>query len=352
MAVTRGQMGRRNFLRTLGMGAGGAVFLGAAAACGDDGGIQGKTGGETGSTTGSGGVQFTGEVAVAHLQSIVGAAPFLIAAELGYFEEEGLTLDLVSFPGGTDTIRGIASGIPFGMPATLPGLIAFQAGQSSLRLISGAVNAPFVSFLVPADSDIRNSSELEGKKIAVSQPGSITTYFANRILREQGFVPGENVEILSVGGPPDAWTAAQQGLADVAWSTPPISNSLVAAGEARLLFETSDYVENWVDNTYWTTQEFIDESPEVLTAMLRAMQKSFTAIREDLDTAAPAYATQAELDEDVARSALEQVGPALSLEIDMPGIEENVRAGAELGQLDPDTLDLEQLIVRDFVDAL
>lgn len=348
MAVIRGpifQMNRRTFLRAVGVGAGSAVVLGAAAACGDDGGSQGGTGAD-------GQVDFSGEIAVAHLQAIAAGAPFLVADELGYFKEEGLTLDMISFPGGTDTIRGISSGIPFGMPATLPGLIAYQAGQDDLRLVSGAVNVALVNFLVPADSDIQSIDDLRGKRIAVSQPGSITTYFANRIATEQGLVPGEDVEILNVGGPPDAWTATQQGLADVAWSSPPVSNRLVNDGEARVLFETSEYVENWVDNTYWTTQEFIDESPDVIQAILRAMQKSFTTIQEDLDSAAPAYAARAELDEAVARSALEQLGPALSLEFDMPGIEENVRAGAELDQLDPDTLDLDQIIVRDFVENL
>ncbi|MHA6631631.1 ABC transporter substrate-binding protein [Pseudonocardia sichuanensis] len=346
--MAHGQLGlidRRSFLRGVGYSAGGALLMGVVGACGgDDGGSQAGGGG--------GMVDFTGEIAVAHLQAIIAGAPFLVADELGFFEEEGLTPELVSFPGGTDTVRGIASGIPFGMPATLPGLIAYQAGQDDLRMVSGAVNVATVNFLVPANSDIRSIEDLRGKKIAVSQPGSITTYFANRIVQEQGLVPGEDVEILNVGGAPDAWVATEQGVADVAWSSPPISNSLMADGSARVLFETSEYVTAWVDNTYWTTQEFIDESPEVVEAILRALQKSFMAIKEDPDRAAPAYAARAEIEEQVARSALEQIAPALSLEFDMPGIEENVRAGADLGQLDPNALDLDAIIVRDFVERL
>lgn len=341
MGAPRRPVSRRDFIRAVGWGVGGTAIVGlGATACGTGGG-----GGD-----GDGG--FTGDAAVAHLKAITNAAPFLVAAELGYFEEEGLDLELVSFPGGTDTIRGIAGGMPFGMPATLPGLIAYQKGERDLRLISGGYNEASVSFIVPADSEIQGTDDLEGKKIAVSQPGSITTYFATRISTEQGLVPGETVQILNVGGPPDAWTAAEQGVADVAWSALPLSESLISSGEARLLFETSEFVPNWADNTYWTTQQFIDESPDTLQAWLRTMQKAMTAIREDLDTAAPAYAAAAELEESVARAALEQAGPAFSLEIDMTGIEENVRAGAELEQLDADALDLEELIVRDFVEAL
>lgn len=332
----RTQLSRRNFLHAAGWGIGAAAVLGT-------GGCSGGSGGGSG---------FSGEAAVAHLKAIINAAPFLVASELGHFQDEGLDLDLVSFPGGTDTIRGIASGIAFGMPATLPGLIAYQKGQRDIRLISGGFNEAVVNFIVPADSGIRGIGDLRGKKIAVSQPGSITTYFATRITTEQGLVPGEDVQILNVGGPPDAWTAAKQGVADVAWSALPLSESLISAGEARLLFKTSDYVSNWADNTYWTTQRFIDESPETLQAWLRAMQRAMTTIREDLDAAAPAYAAAADLEEEVARGALEQAGSAFSLEIDMAGIEENVRAGVDLGQLDAESLDLEQVIVTDFVDDL
>lgn len=295
---------------------------------------------------------FSGDVAVALLQSIVNAAPFFVAAELGYFEEENLDLELVSFPGGTETVRGIISGMPFGMPATLSALIAYQGGARNLRLISGAYNEAGVNFIVPVDTEIRSVQDLQGKRIAVAQPSSPSSYFATRIAMEQGLVPGETVELLSVGAAPDAWTAVDQGVADVAWSVLPLSETLIKAGKARLLFRARDFVPDWADNSYWTTQDFIDESPETLQAWLRAMQQAMTVIREDLDTAASAYAVAAQLDEAVARSALEQAGPAFSLEIDMTGLEENVRAGVELGQLDADALNLEEVVVRDFVEAL
>lgn len=330
------ELSRRGFLWTVGMGAGGAAVLGLAGCGGSSGGSDGG---------------YEGEVAISHLTKYVGSAPFLIAEQLGYFEQEGLTLELVSFAGGGETVRGLTSGISFGMPATLPALIAFQRGQRDLRMISGAVNAALVNFVVPADSPVRGLDNLEGRTIGVSQPSSITTYFADRIVRENGLTPGENVELIHVGGASDAWTAAQQGIVDVAWSTPPLSDQLVGGGEARMLFETSESVRNWADATYWTTQEFIDDSPDVLRSWLRVMRRTFGTIQDDLDTAAPAYATRAELDEQVARTSLEAAAPSFTLELDMPAIEENVRAGADLGQLDAN-LDLNQVIVRDLVDGL
>lgn len=210
MNLHTARMNRREVLRVFGM-AGGGVVLGGIAGCGDS--------GEEGSSAGGdGAVSYEGEAAVTHLEANISATPFLIAEALGFYEEEGLELELVSFPGGADAVRGVAS-IGFGMPATLATLTAYQRGQNDLRLIAGFDNRARAVFLVPTDSDIESIDDLEGKRIAVSQPGSITTYFANRIAREVGLTPGEDVEILFIGGAPDAWTAVTQGLADVAWGS-------------------------------------------------------------------------------------------------------------------------------------
>jgi len=214
------------------------------------------------------------------------------------------------------------------------------------------VNAATVSFLVSANSDIKSIDDLRGKKIAVSEPGSITIYFANRIATEKGLTPGKDIQILSVGSPPACWTAVQQGVVDVAWSSPPLSNALTVAGSARVLFETRDYVKHWVDNSYWTTQKVIDDAPEVIDKIMRSLAKAVDLIKNDLNKAAPAYAKGAKLDEATAHAALKQYAPFLSFEIDMAGIEENVRAGADLGQLKAAAVNLDKIVVTNFVDKL
>ncbi|MGH3326422.1 MAG: ABC transporter substrate-binding protein [Streptomycetales bacterium] len=335
MKVRDNRMDRRNFLALACKAMGGAAALGVAGACG-----QGS------STSGNG--TYSGEVAVAHLDAIVGAAPFHVAEALGYYKKAGLELDLVSFPGGTETIRGMATGMDFGQPATLPGLIAVAKGQTDLRLIAGAYNKPAVVFLVPSDSDIRSMDDLANKKVAVSQPGSITTYFATRIAKQHGLEPGKNVQLVNAGGPPDAWTAAKQGVADVAWSNPPLSDKLISDGEARILFQTSDFVSDWPDVTYWTTQSFIDESPDVLKRWLKSQQHAMETIKTDVDKAAAIYAKRIRLSQAVARQSLVDAHDAFSLTINMAGVEENLKAGVDMGQLRPDSLDLDSVVAKGF----
>jgi NitT/TauT family transport system substrate-binding protein len=340
------RMNRRDVLRVFGL-AGGAVLIGGVAGCGDDGGTA-STGGAGGG--GDGAVSYQGEAAVTHLEANISATHFLVAQALGLYEKEGLELELVSFPGGADAVRGVAS-IGFGMPATLAALTAFQRGQDDIRMIAGADNRARAVFLVPTDSEIQSIEDLAGKRIAVSQPGSITTYFANRIAREVGLTPGEDVEILNVGGAPDSWTAVSQGVADVAWGFPPSSEILISDGDARILFDSADYVTSWTDTSHWATESFIEESPDVLQAFLRVQQAAIDTITNDLDAAAPAYAERIDIPVEVARSTLTLAAEGLSLQIDRAAIQAVVDAGLELGQLQ-EGLDLDTVIVPDFVENL
>jgi ABC-type nitrate/sulfonate/bicarbonate transport system substrate-binding protein len=346
MFLQRTQMDRRKALQLFGF-AGGAVLLGGVAACG-----RGEGGGNgAGSSASAGPLSYKGEVAVPYLEPNISATAFLLASELGFYEEAGLELELVSFPGGTDTVRGVAS-MGLGMPATLSALTAYQKGQSDLRLVAGSDNRSRVVFLVPVDSDIESLDDLKGRRITTSQPGSITVYLANRIAAKAGLVPGKDLEIINTGGVPDSWTAVQQGLADVAWSLPPASEVLIRNGEARLLVDSNDFVDNWTDATHWATTSFIEQEPEVLQAFLRAQQKAIDTIANDLETAVAAYAKRVDVPEDLARSTLQLASDGLSLQIDRAAIEAVAAAGAELGQLDLGALDLDALIVSDFVDNL
>lgn len=337
MKANDGKISRRHFLVITSGTVGSAAVVGLTGGCGGNGGSSSK-----------GGDSYSGEVAVTHLTAAVQVAPFHIADKLGYYEEADLQLELVSFPGGTETIRGMTTGMDFGNPATLPGLIAVEKGQSDLRLIAGAFNQPAVVFLVPEGSDIESVSDLANKKIGVSQPGSITNYFSDRIAKENGLKPGKDVDLINVGGPPDAWTAAKQGVVDVAWSNPPLSDKLIKDGEARILFSTADFVTSWTDVSYWTTQSFIDDSSDVLKRWLDAQRRAMETIKTDLDKAAEIYGERAKVDTAIAKKSLRNATEAFSLKIDMAGIKENLKAGGELDQLDPDSFDLDTVISKDF----
>lgn len=332
-------LNRRAFLLGAGGVCAGMVVVGLAG-CGSDAGNTGS------GTSGSGTKAYTGKVAVSHLESVVASAPLYMAAQLGYYKDAGLDLTYVSFEGGEATVRGIISSTtPFGSPATLPALIAYGKGATKLRIIGNSYNAASVVFLAPKDLPVNSINDLAGKKIAIAQPDSITQYFAKLAVSK---TDAKNVSIVNVGAPGAAWTAASQGVTDLAWSAPPLATQLVASGKAKVVFRASDLVPNWTDGVFATTQDVIASHPDVLRRFLAAVQKGMDLVVSDPDKAAQVYARAAQLDVATAKAAIMEQPKAWTTALSTQGLQANITAGKALGGLSGN-VDLSTLVNNSFL---
>jgi NitT/TauT family transport system substrate-binding protein len=333
-----GLLDRRGFLARAGIAAGGlAVF-----------GLAGCGGSSQGGSVSNG--AYTGQQAVSHLDEIIAAAPFKIAEAEGYFADAKLKVKSISFAGGGDVVRAIQTKMDFGMPATLPTLIAYEKALQDLRIVGSVFNAPEVVFLVSPKSSIRSVKDLRGKKIGVSEPGSNSTYFGDLVARRSGLTPGKDVTMINAGGPADAFTAMELGVVDAAWSAPPFSTKQIHASKARLLVDSGTLTPHWVDTALVTKQEFIDSNPDVLRKWIAAVGKAIDLIRSDPAAAGRAWSKTVPLDPAVTTKALRDYRKAFSLTVDQAGVAANVQAGKALGQL-KSTPPLDKIINTKFLPA-
>jgi NitT/TauT family transport system substrate-binding protein len=310
-------MDRRGFMR-LSAAAGGLALLGATTSCAPSG-SSGKAG-------------FSGDVAVTGLASLIHSAPFFIAQAAGYYEEEGLSLEHIQFPGGLDTVRGIDSGIGFGTSSTIPVFIAAEKGMD-VKIFGNVYTSPSVNFIAPSGSSITSIEDVRGKKVAVSTPGSNSTYFAERTLREAGIIPGKDVELVSVGSASDSWTVLSQGVVDVAWTASPLSEKIADESESKIIWRSRDYVTDWSDTCLCATGAFIDENAEILKGWGSALKKGMDLIATDLEKAATIYAKAIDYKPEVAYDALKNSQSFYSLDFTDAQLQAVVAAGLDQGQL-------------------
>ncbi|WJZ68394.1 ABC transporter substrate-binding protein [Kocuria rosea] len=325
-------IGRRGFLK-LSAAAGGVVALGSTTACGQGGG-------------GNGGGGYSGDVAVTGLASLIHSAPFFIAQSEGFYEEEGLDLEHIQFPGGLDTVRGIDSGIGFGTSSTLPVFIAAESGMD-VRIFGNVYTAASVDFIALPDSPVNSIEDVRGMKVAVSTPGSNSSYFAERTLREAGLEPGRDVELVSVGSASDSWTQVSQGVVDVAWTASPLTEQIASESGGKVIWRSRDYVTDWSDTCLVATGQFLDENADALRGWGRALQKAMDMISNDVEAAAEVYARAIEYEPEIALEALRNSQDFFSLDFTDAQLEAVVEAGMEQDQITQDP-DMDAVVMRDF----
>lgn len=290
---------------------------------------------------------FKAQAAVSHLNDLVHAAPLHIAKQLGYYSDEHLDIEHISFPGGTQTIRGMDNAVGLGMPASLAVLVSYQKGRKDLRIIASMFNASSIDFIAPAKSRFSSINDMRGAKVAISSPGSNSDYFARSSLKKAGLTVGKDVQVVAVGEAPDAWTAASKGVVDVAWCASPLLDKLTQSGEARVVWRSRDYAPNWTDTCLAVRKEYLDANRDAVRRWTRAVGRAMDLIGSDPDKAAAAYAKAVDLAPEAAKAALTSWPKGTwDLHINRTGLQANIDAGMELGQL-KEAPPLDEIIVSD-----
>src|SRR5215475_13143771 len=111
--------------------------------------------------------------------------PLTIAERKGFFLREGLNLDVVAIPGGTDRIvTALDKGeIDAGKNATPYLIQAVLKGSDAAAIIAQTTN-PVYSLIVRPE--IKNFADLKGKVIGLSTPGDTITLSTVRLLVHRG----------------------------------------------------------------------------------------------------------------------------------------------------------------------
>lgn len=122
-----------------------------------------------------------------------------LAKHLGYFEEEGLDVEIVPGKGSTYVVQQVSAGtVPIGMG--VPGAIlpAVARGQKLKFFYTYAVKNLF-DLVVPVDSPVRTVADLKGKTVGVTDFGGGEVPLVRALLAAANLRPGENVKMIPIG---------------------------------------------------------------------------------------------------------------------------------------------------------
>jgi NitT/TauT family transport system substrate-binding protein len=136
--------------------------------------------------------------------------PYFVAQEFGYFEDEGLEVELTP-SGETETTLQLAAGnIDIGA-INPPEILASLTSGEDWVVFYDFYQENVFSIKAPGDSGISDMAGLEGKVLGITSEGGGELPLIEAALQEVGLTSGEDVELLAVG---DGGPASAQALKD------------------------------------------------------------------------------------------------------------------------------------------
>jgi len=205
-------------------------------------------------------------------------APLWLAQDKGLFNKYGLTVDLKYMLSATGTQALLAGSMDIVNPATE--LVEAGLGGARVAFIIGILNRAVLS--VYSKPEIKQLSDLRGKILAVTLPGSTTDLTAKILLQQAGMTGGKDVQVTHLQGMPDMITALTQGRIDAAVVSAPSTLKLRQAGLKELIDVGAQNIP-MIHAGLATTRDFIKSNPDKVRRYVQAYIEGTKIARTDAE---------------------------------------------------------------------
>ena len=169
---------------------------------------------------------------------------------------------------------------------------------------------------MPQGSNIAGPADLAGRTVAVNTLNNIGTTTISKVVEDAG---GDASSINFVELPfPDMPAALAEGRIDAAWGLEPFLTIMRNQGATPVTWNYAETDPNLVIAAYFTTQQKLEEDPELVEAFTEAMNESLQYAQDNPDAARGALGSYTQIDPAVAEALILPRWPS---EIDVDAVQ-------------------------------
>ena len=215
-------------------------------------------------------------------------APFYVADDLGYFADQGITLDQIFFPSASEVIPALTKGdVDAAVVGVNPATLNALAGNFGLHIVAdgGSQSPGFpANVLVAAKevaSSIKGPADLRGKKVALTPPGAGTAsgYMLSKYLAQANLTLND-VDLVALNFP-DQVAALTNHSVDAAMMTEPFATRSIQTGSGALIATGDQMAPGQQVVVIVYTDRFVttqrDDGVRLMTAYLRGLRAYLAA---------------------------------------------------------------------------
>lgn len=232
------------------------------------------------------------DVTLRYLSSQGGLSAYELAAELGYFDGTGITLDNVGYAQrGPASLVALAGGsVEIGSAATAAVLNSIAAGNDFVAAyLSNGINDEVQSvFYVLKDSPIKSIEDITGKTIAVNTLGAHLDYVVREALHQKG-LPEDSANLIVVPGPQleQVLRSKQVDIAAFGYWQTTFTGAALKTGGLRAVFDDTDVLGDIAGGFIVLRRDWTLAHPEEAKAFVDGSVKALDYAREHPEEPGP-----------------------------------------------------------------
>lgn len=218
---------------------------------------------------------------------LIGYLPIYVAIEEGYFEEEGLAVEVITATGGahvTSVVSGDAWGV-LGGPDSVQ--MANLGSSDPIQSVVNVVNRANVYLMGSSDEPVDSTNEeelanyLKGKTIAAGRYGGSPNLLTRWLLMELGLDPEKDVKLEEPADASAVVSLVESGNADIANGGEPQITEGINKGVWEEPFYSFPSLGDYPYSVVSVKKSTIEKEPEVVESFVRAVLKGLKKVEDD-----------------------------------------------------------------------
>jgi len=202
----------------------------------------------------------------------------------GFFEEEGITAEIVPIASGTTTARALISGeLEFATAGPGPFFASIASGAEMTFIGSLFTKVPHLMYV---RNEIGGLEDLVGKSVGGGQPGALLQQLAYASFLEAGLDP-DAVNYVNIGGSPDVFLGVVGGTVDagVAGSEYILELEADPSMPVKVLFPIAERLPDYMRNGDVVSTRLLEEDRDLVVRATAAYIKGARYAAENKDEA-------------------------------------------------------------------
>ena len=208
-------------------------------------------------------------------------APLYAAMELGYFEEEGIRIELTNGGGADKVMTAILSGqSDIGLAGPESCIYVLQEGREDHALVFAQLTKRDGSFLVGRTDEDFNWENLRGKTILGGRKGGVPEMTLEYVMRQNGIIPHEDATVdtsVQFNMMAGAFTG---GTGDYVALFEPTATEVERAGKGYILCSIGEESGEIPYTAFFAAKSFIGENPELIQGFTNAIARAQKWVQE------------------------------------------------------------------------
>ena len=237
--------------------------------------------------------QDKGVIRLAEVTHSVFYAPLYAAINLGYFEEEGVTLELTNSGGADKVMTAVLSGqVDVGFCGPEAVIYVYNEGKSDYPQVIGQLTRMDGSFIIGrTQEDFDWATSFRGKEIIGGRKGGVPAMALEYCLKKNGYTIGTDV-VLNYDVQFDLITAAfEGGVGDYCTMFEPAASTFGKEGKGYSLASVGKECGEIPYTAFCATKGYLEDNADKVKAFLAALDKGVQYVAtKSLDEVAAAVA--------------------------------------------------------------